>query len=503
MPVSTTSRTAQYRLSSRDQSIIFTLLIATFVVILNETIMNVALPKLMVELSVSANTVQWLSTAFLLTMAVVIPMTGFILQRLSTRTAFLTAMGLFSLGTLIAGSAPGFPLLLAGRIVQATGTAIMLPLLMTTILAVVPPERRGGMLGTVSIVISVAPAIGPTVSGFILELLSWRYMFLFVLPIALIVLVYGAQRLVNIGETRRNSIDILSVLLSALGFGGFVYGISRAGEEVGAWSSPEVVAALAVGSASLIFFVLRQLALQRRDSPLLDLRAFRYPMFTLSIGLFMIVMLALFGAVILLPMYLQNVRGLDALQTGLLLLPGGLLMGVAAPFVGRLFDRHGPVALTSIGAALLTLTLWRFSTLTAITSVTMLLTLHLVFSLGLALLFTPLMTTGLNPLPRRLYSHGSAIMSTLQQVAGAVGAALLVTIMTTRTASALQQGISPELAQAAGLQRAFAVAVGFAVVALVLTFFLRRALPAEDDASMPADAGAGTEAEQQPALSTD
>ncbi|MEX2536224.1 MAG: hypothetical protein WD273_11575 [Trueperaceae bacterium] len=167
-------------------------------------------------------------------------------------------------------------------------------------------------------------------------------------------------------------------------------------------------------------------------------------------------------------------------------------MGLAAPFVGRLFDRHGPVGLTSVGAGLLTLTLWRLSTITAGTPVGMLLALHLVLSLGLALLFTPLMTTGLNPLPSRLYSHGSATMSTLQQVAGAVGTALLITIMTNR-AAVLGQAVSPDLAQAAGLRAAFAVAAAFALVAVALTFFLRRTLPGKDDA--------GAQEEIEPAAS--
>ncbi|MEX2542241.1 MAG: DHA2 family efflux MFS transporter permease subunit [Trueperaceae bacterium] len=494
MPTETSGRSSRSRLSSRDWRTIFTLLIASFVVILNETIMNVALPRLMVELGVSANTVQWLSTGFLLTMAVVIPMTGFILQRLRTRVVFVTAMGLFCLGTLIAGIAPGFPMLLAGRIVQASGTAIMLPLLMTTILGLVPPERRGAIMGTVSIVISVAPAFGPTVSGLILEALPWRFMFLLVLPIALVVLAFGARRLVDVGEVRRSYIDVPSVVLSALGFGGFVYGVSRAGEGPGAWSHPEVLVALAVGVLSLVFFVGRQLALQRSGVPLLDLRVFRYPMFTLSVGLFMIVMMALFGSMILLPMYLQNVRGFGSLQTGLLLLPGGALMGLAAPFVGRIFDRHGPVALTGVGAGLLTLALWRLSTITGGTSVGMLLALHLVLSLGLALLFTPLMTTGLNPLPSRLYSHGSATMSTLQQVAGAVGTALLITIMTNRAAS-LGNAVSPQLAQAAGLRSAFAVSAAFALVAMFLTFFLRRTMPDEDDVGLATEPTVSANAE--------
>ncbi len=466
------------RLAPRDWRTIIVLLVAAFVVILNETIMNVALPRLMVELGVSANTVQWLSTAFLLTMAVVIPMTGFLLQRFTTRFVFVLAMGLFSVGTLVSGLAPGFVPLLAGRIVQASGTAIMMPLLMTTILRLVPTRSRGRILGTVSIVISVAPALGPTVSGVILQTLTWRFMFLLVLPIALAAIVIGVRLLEKGGEVRRSSIDLLSVVLAAIGFGGFVYGVSAAGEGPGLLGQPDTIVPIVVGVISLVAFVFRQLRLQKSDDPLLDLRVFGYPMFSLSVGLFVIAMMALFGSMILLPIYLQNVRGFDSLQTGLFLLPGGALMGLAAPFVGRLFDRHGPIPLTTIGASLIALMLWRLSTIDALTATPVLLTYHLTLSTGMALLFTPLMTTGMNPLPPRLYSHGSAVMSTLQQVGGAVGVALLVTVMTSRAAS-FGASVAPALAQAAGLRTAFAVGAGFALVAGVLTLFLKRVEPAE------------------------
>lgn len=481
------SKPTQNRLSQRDRLTIGVLLVAAFVVILNETIMNVALPQLMIVLDVSASTVQWLSTAYLLTMAVVIPMTGFILQRFTTRFVFIMAMSLFSLGTLLAAIAPGFTVLLAGRIVQAAGTAIMMPLLMTTILRLVPTQSRGAVMGAVSTVISVAPALGPTVSGVILQYLSWRFMFLLILPIALLAIIIGVRLLERGGEVRSSTLDLFSVLLAAIGFGGFVYGVSIAGETAGALARPEVLAPIAVGGLSLIVFVFRQLRLQRSENPLLDLRVFRYPMYSLSVGLFMIAMMALFGSMILLPMYLQNIRGFGSLDTGLFLLPGGVLMGVAAPFIGRLFDRYGPVPMTTIGAALIAIMLWRFSTIGAATPVPLLLTYHLLLSSGMALLFTPLMTTGMNPLPRRLYSHGSAVMSTLQQVGGALGVALLVTVMSSRAAS-FGTTLAPELAQAAGLRSAFAFGALFAVLAALLTLFLKRVSPAEEEEELPAGA---------------
>ena len=228
---------ASHRLPARDRQVIAILLVAAFVVILNETIMSVALPRLMVDLDLSARTVQWLTTAFMLTMAVVIPTTGFLLQRISTRTVFMLAMGLFSAGTLLAAVSPGFWMLLLARIVQASGTAVMIPLLMTTVLTLVPFERRGVVMGNITIAISVAPAIGPTLSGLVLQFLSWRFMFVLVLPIALASLVYGSRRLVNIGQPGHQKLDVLSVLLSIPAFGGLVYGLSQLGRGA---SGPEV-----------------------------------------------------------------------------------------------------------------------------------------------------------------------------------------------------------------------------------------------------------------------
>ncbi|GGO41604.1 DHA2 family efflux MFS transporter permease subunit [Deinococcus humi] len=459
-------------LPPQGRAVILILLIATFVVILNETILNVALPRLMVDLKVTAGTAQWLSTAFMLTMAVVIPVTGFLLQRLSTRTVFISAMALFCVGTGLAAISPGFVPLLLARIVQASGTAIMLPLLITTVLTLVPERTRGAVMGQTSIVISVAPAIGPTISGLILQTFSWRAMFLFVLPIALGTLFYGARMLRNVGTPRHLSLDVLSVLLSALGFGGLVYALSRFGED--GLGNPGVSVPLMVGTVALVAFLWRQAHLIRTGEPLLDLRAFGFPVFTLGVGLMVIAMMALFGGLILLPLYLQNLRGLNTLQTGLLLLPGGLVMGLCAPAVGRLYDRLGPRPLVVPGSLLMTAVLFGLGRIDAGTPIWTLLALHLTLSAGLALLFTPVFTSALSPLPPQLYSHGSAILSTLQQVAGAAGVALLVTLMVGRTARLSAQGSAPLTAQIGGLQLAFTVAGVIAALAVILAVFLKR-----------------------------
>ncbi|MGC0238919.1 DHA2 family efflux MFS transporter permease subunit [Arthrobacter sp. SD76] len=462
-----TQPAAPEKMSRESVTIISTLLVATFVVILNETIMNVALQRLMVDLQVDAPTVQWLSTGFMLTMAVVIPTTGFILQSLSTRKVFMLAMGLFAGGTALAAVAPGFEILLLARIIQAGGTAIMLPLLMTTILTLVPMAKRGAVMGNVSIAISVAPAMGPTVSGLILEHFTWRFMFVFVLPVALAALAIGAKYLTNVGEAERTKLDFLSVLLTVPAFGGLVYGLSQIGGGHGGQAGPGAgaITALVIGVASLAVFVLRQLRLQKAEAPLLDLRAFNFRMFTVSVLLMVVAMMALFGGVILLPLYLQEVRGLGSLETGLALLPGGLAMGLLGPVIGRLFDKVGPLPLTVTGSILMVVTLWQFSMLDAGTAVWWIVTLHVGLSFGLALLFTPAFTTGLNPLPPHLYSHGSAIMSTTQQVAGAAGTALLVSIFAV---------VSATSGLVAGMSAAFLTATVIAFAAVVLSVMMRK-----------------------------
>jgi DHA2 family lincomycin resistance protein-like MFS transporter len=426
------------------------------------------------DLHIDALAAQWLSTAFMLTMAVVIPITGFLLQRFTTRAVFIAAMSLFSSGTLLAALAPGFGVLVAARVVQASGTAIMLPLLMTTLMTLVPPASRGRTMGNVSIVISVAPAIGPTISGIILNYLSWRWMFLIVLPIALVMLLIGIRFVENVTVTRKVKIDVVSVILSALGFGGLLYGLSQVGAGGSAAASTALWVAVGVGAIALAAFIVRQLLLQRRDRALLDLRTFRSPIFTVAILLMAIATAAMFGVIIVLPLYLQHVLNLDTLATGLLVLPGGIMMGVIAPLVGRGYDRFGPRVLVVPGAVLVSGALGTLTMVTENTSPWLVLIAHVTVSIGLALMFTPLFTAGLGALPPRLYSHGSAILGTVQQVAGAAGTALLVAILSARTAGLVASGASLDAATAGGVRAAFVAGAVISLLAVVGAFFIRK-----------------------------
>ncbi|MGV9193425.1 MDR family MFS transporter [Microbacterium sp. MC2] len=458
--------------------VIALLVVAAFVVILNETTMGVALTPIMADLGITAATGQWLTTGFLLTMAIVIPLTGFLLERFPVRTVFFSAMILFSAGTLVAALAPGFEVLLAGRIVQASGTAIMMPLLFTTVLNIVPASHRGRMMGVISVVIAVAPAIGPTVAGVILSTLTWHAIFWIVLPIALLALALGAVWVRNVTTTRPEArFDVLSVVLSALGFGGLIFGLSSIGEAASGHAVVPVWIPLLGGAVALMAFVFRQLRLQKVDGALLDLRTFQSRSFTLAIVLVVIVMAALFGSLILLPIYLQQVLELDVLAVGLMLLPGGVLMGAMAPVIGNIFDRVGPTPLVIPGMIVAAASLWGMATFDQTTAVGWIIAVHLALNLGLGAVFTPLLTSALGSLPPRLYPHGSAIVGTVQQVAGAAGTAAFVTIFSVTTATALAAGADDILAKAGGIHAAFLVGAIVASAAVVLALFVRK--PAE------------------------
>lgn len=473
---------------ARNNRVIWLLLAATFVVFLNETIMGVAIPHLVVDLAITLSAAQWLTTAFMLTMAVVIPITGFLLQRFTTRQMFITAMSLFSAGTLLAALAPGFEVLLGARVVQATGTAIMMPLLMTTLMTLVAPSDRGRLMGRVSIVMSVAPAVGPTISGLILDSLNWRFMFWLVLPIAVVMLVVGIRRVENVNETRRTPIDPLSIVLSAIGFGGLVYGLSLVGGVVTGTdtvNSAQMWIAFVAGALGVAAFIVRQLLLQRRDAALLDLRTFRSRNFAIAVGLMTIMMAALFGTIVLLPIYLQDVLHLSPSFTGLLVLPGGLAMGLLGPTVGRLFDRFGPTPLLVPGSIVVSAVLWSLTLVTEQTSPWLVLVAHVALSVGLAFMFTPLFTSALGSIEPRFYSHGSAIVGTIQQVAGAAGTTLFITVMTSRAATAATSGAATaEVAAASGIRSAFLVGAILSVLAIVGAFLVRK--PADMQSGAPA-----------------
>ncbi|MBP2240988.1 EmrB/QacA subfamily drug resistance transporter [Cytobacillus eiseniae] len=477
--------------------IIAVLMIGAFIAFLNNTLLNVALPSMMEDLQVGASTVQWLTTGYMLVNGILIPATAFLIEKYSVRRLFLAAMLLFTIGTLVAGVAHVFPVLLAGRMLQASGSAIMMPLLMNVMLVSFPIEKRGVAMGFFGLILMAAPAIGPTLSGWIIERYDWRMLFHFVTPIAFIVLLIGFFLLKDKKEKKDIHLDIKSLLLSSLGFGGILYGFSSAGDK--GWGSPHVYATIAIGVVTLTWFILRQI---RMENPMLNFKVYKYPMFALSSAITMVVNMAMFSGMLLIPIYVQTIRGISPMDAGLMMLPGALIMAVMSPVTGKLFDKFGGRILAVTGLIILTVTTYYFSQLTDETTYAYLVVLNSIRMFGMSMVMMPVSTNGLNQLPPRFYPHGTAMNNTLNQVAGAIGTALLVTVMSTRTethatklAADMMNNMTAQPTEAVltemkhqiemtamlhGINDAFFIATGIAAVAIILSFFIKRAKQAED-----------------------
>lgn len=474
----------------RRGPIIAALLIGAFVALLNQTLMNVALPKMMEDLNILANTAQWLTTGFMLVNGVLVPVSAYLVEKFTTRQLFTTAMMLFSIGTLVCAIGTGFEMIMVGRVIQAVGAGILMPLMNIVFLRIFPIEERGKAMGLMAVAMIFAPAVGPTLSGWVVQNYSWRVLFYIVLPLAVFSMLLGMKTMQNVGKLTSPRLDKPGVILSTLGFGGLLYGFSDAGTD--GWGSTTVILCLILGVVSLALFVWRELT---TDKPLLEFRIFRYNMFSLTTVINIIVTMAMYAGMILLPIYLQTIRGFTPMESGLMLLPGAVLMGIMSPITGIIFDKIGARWLAVIGLAITTVTTWEFSRISTDTTYTHLILTYTARMFGMSMLMMPIVTAGLNQLPQRLASHGTAMSNTLRTVGGALGMALFVSLMTNRTKStitdALVSGAVSKTDKAAmlkltqdatinGITHAFAVATWVTVAALVLALFIRKTSPQPD-----------------------
>jgi MFS transporter, DHA2 family, lincomycin resistance protein len=446
---------------------------AGFFCMLNETVMNMALKNMMAQFGITANIAQWLSTGYMLIMGIFIPISAFFIQSFKTRHLFMAAMAIFIVGTIISGVAPTFWFLLVGRLIQAVGTGMLIPNIVNTLIVMNPEEKRGRALGIFNLVMFFAPAVGPILSGIIVQSLSWRWLFFSILPFSILMLILGMSFLENVTELSKPAIDIFSVVLSTLGFGGLIYGVSNIGNS----SVLMMLAPLLVGCMALVLFILRQFSLKE---PMLDMHAFKYPMFSIGTGLIILMHMVNFAIMLMLPIFMEGAMGLSAFTAGLILLPGGVINGVVAPFAGILYDKYGPKVLILPGFVLSTVVFFILSRVVSVgVAIPVIIGLHCCSLLAVGMINTPTQTHSLNQLTPELYPHGTAITNTLQQIGGAFGTSLFIAIMSAGQKNYLQglgrhDASSEALSLAVGVRQSLTVAVFVLVVAVILSYFMKR-----------------------------
>lgn len=450
-------------------------LIGAFFMILNETLLNIALKELMEQFNISRATVQWMASGFMMVIAIVSPLSALIIQWFTTRRLFLFIIVVFIAGSFIAGMAVNFPMLLTGRMIQAIGTGLIMPLIMNTMLMMFDVSVRGRVMGFFGLIIMFAPAIGPTLSGVIVDYLGWRWLFFSVIPFMVFAFIFGWRYLENVGEVTRPKIDILSVVLSTVGITGIIYSISMASDAD--ILSAQILVPFIIGLISAIAFIRRQLKL---TTPILDFRVLQVRNYRRGMLIFVIVVMSLFASEIVMPMYLQGPMGFSAKLAGLILLPGALLNGLLSPVMGRIFDSVGPRKMIIPGLVTLLVVMIFYTTIHPGVPVWQFIVAYMLLMVAVAAIMMPSSTNGLNALPTEKYPHGTAIFNVLQPLAGSAGISVFVGILTgvqnnemskhTEVTQAVQ-----DQAMTAGLHAAYLFAIALIVIGIVIAVTLTNA----------------------------
>jgi DHA2 family lincomycin resistance protein-like MFS transporter len=452
----------------------FVLLMGGFMCMLNETALCIAYPHIMVQYNISAGIVQWLTTIFVLISGIVFLMSAFLIQRFTTRKLFLSSMVFLLLGTIIAGVSPNFQILMIARVIQAIGTGILVPLIFNSVLILIPHEKRGLVMGLVSFVVLSAPMFSPVLMGFLIGITDWHWFFLMVFIFFIATTIMGMVYLRNITEIVHTNLDVLSVLLAAIGFTGIITCFSNIGEN--GWSLLNVILPLIIGILTLISFAIRQL---RMEHPFLNIRVFKHSFFSIGVLINVVNIMIIFAMVIILPIYLQNVLGTSSLVASLVMLPGTALGSLLPLLSGHIYDKKGPRIVICTGIAIMCVSMILLSHLSATTTLLTVLSIICVLYIGSAMLMSPNQTHTLGNLESKEYASGSAIMTALQQIGGAVGSSLFVSFMTFGQITYLNNIINPNSIQQleallTGINFSFTIGAVFLGIALVFSLFLKK-----------------------------
>lgn len=446
------------------------LMIGSFIGLFGETALNMALTNIMDDYSITAPTAQWLTTGYLLVLAILVPLSSYLVRWFTTRQLIIAAILVSSVGALLAAIAPNFPVLLIGRLIQAMGTGIFLPLMFSVVLIIFPIQKRGAVMGIVGLVITAGPALGPTLSGLIISASNWHSIF-WVMLILNLLLLFGAVKVENVSNITKPKIDLFSLLLSTLAFGGIVYSLATMAEK--SFSEAIVWGPMAVGVLALLLFAVRQF---RMPEPMINLRVFSHPMFALGTLLMFITLFIILSVAILMPLYLKSVLAYSSIAAGLFMLPGNFLNILMSPVVGSSYDRVGPRIYTRIGFSLITVAAILFIlVISATTPVWQIVVLLCVLFLGVSMTIMPAQTNAMNQLPPQLYADGSAAMNTLTQVAGAAGTAIAITLFTAGQNNYIAEfgaAVPPDFL-AHGIQYAFYAVLIAAVIGLIGSIFIK------------------------------
>lgn len=447
------------------------LMLGSFIGLFGETALNMALTDIMEDFGISAGTAQWLTTGYLLVLAVLVPLSAYLMRWFTTKQLITAALIFMIVGSLLGATSPNFTVLLVGRLIQGLGTGIFLPLMFSVVLMIFPMNKRGAVMGIVGLVLTAGPALGPSIAGLIISSSSWHYIFWIIIVLNLLLLVFGAPKMENVSDLSRPKIDILSLLFSTIGFGGIVFALATLAES--SITKLIIWLPLVVGIVTLILFITRQF---KMNVPMIDLRVFKYPMFTLGTTLMVCNLFMILSVAILIPLYLKSVLGYAALAAGLLMLPGNALNIVMSPVVGSSYDKVGPKIYTRIGYTLILISALLFVlVISSTTPVWQIVVLLMVFFLGISMAIMPAQTNAMNQLPPKMYADGSAAMNTLTQVAGALGTAIAITMFTIGQNKYIEENGAnvPVDFLAYGVHYAFIVVLIVSILSLLGSFFIK------------------------------
>ena len=451
------------------------LMVGTFIGLFGETALNMALTNIMEDFNVSAGLAQWLTTGYLLVLGILVPLSAYLVRWFTTRQLIVSALIIAIIGAFIAATSPNFTLLLVGRLIQAIGTGIVLPLMFSVVLMVFPIQKRGAVMGIVGLVLTAGPALGPTIAGLIISSSSWHYIFWIMLVLNVILLIIGGAKMENVSEITKPKIDVLSLLLSTIAFGGIVFALATLAETP--FSDAIVWAPLVTGVLALILFAIRQF---KMEHPMINLRVFSFPMFALGTVLMFATLFVILTVAILIPIYLKSVLGYTAIAAGLIMLPGNVLNIIMSPIVGTNFDKVGAKIFTRIGFSMISLAaIFLVFGLSATTAVWQVVVALCVFFVGVSMTIMPAQTNAMNTLVPQLYADGSAAMNTLTQVAGAAGTAVAITLFTAGQNNYIAEHgpQNPADFLAYGVSHAFVAVLVVGIIGLIGSLFIKNSRP--------------------------